>query len=257
MKQALRFIFLAALLLSATIPAFAQGSLYTRKAKLEDFPTKTLKVVAGGQSLLEIVLRDEVSSRWRISPFEFCTESEYMELKDDNSYYFLQLGEDEGVAFLVLGKGGKEEDEDNLKRPFELVRIPIASIGDPDGRELMYMGAFIDVLQGFVEDSMISDRIAYTGLKHYNKRSLAGKRVYVNTEETDTIFDAETRDAVIGIVIAPTTISFDSYCYKMLLSTDTHELYYFKKLKYRGSKDMLFSKSEKKKFGNRNGVVPL
>ena len=248
-----RFIF-CILLLLLHFPSDAQ-QLYTRKAKLEDFPTKTLKVLASGTSLLELSLREEMSSRWRISPFEFCTPEEYQELHEDSSYYFLELGTLEGIAFLTLSKGGKEDDSNNFARPFEVVRIPIASTGDPSGRELMYMGAFVEIIQKFVYEAMESEQTAYSGLKACNNKKLSGKRVYLNSEEADAIYEAGTPDTVVGIVIAPTLVSFDSYCYKMLIAPDTYELFYFKQDRYKGSNDAAFSKSEIKKFEKRNGII--
>ena len=256
MKALLQRFFLFLVLSSACLPAQAQ-QMYTRKARLADFPTRTLKVVAGGNSFLELSLKEEISSRWRVSPFEFCTVGEYESLKEDNGYYFLHLGTEEGIAFLILSKGGKEDESDNLKKPFEVVRIPIASIGDPSGRELMYMGAFIDIVQAFAEEAMISDQAAYSGLSWYNSRKLTGMRVHVNSEDVDTIFQEGTPGAVVGIVIAPTAISFRSYCYKMLISAETHELYYYGRTKYKGSKDALFSKAEIRQFERRNGIIPL
>lgn len=254
MKALLQRFFLFLVLSSACLPAQAQ-QMYTRKARLADFPTRTLKVVAGGNSFLELSLKEEISSRWRVSPFEFCTVGEYESLKEDNGYYFLHLGTEEGIAFLILSKGGKEDESDNFRKPFEVVRLPIASLGDPSGRELMYMGAFIDIIQAFVEEAMISDRTAYTGLKSYNQRTLSGRTVHVDPDGADAAFHEGTPGAVAGIVIAPTNISFDSFCYKMLIAADTHELLYFRKAKYKGSKDAAFTKSEIRQFRQRNGII--
>lgn len=254
MKALMTKLFLCLALLSAGVSAYGQ-KMYTRKAKLEDFPTRTLKVVAGGSSLLELCVREEIASRWRVSPFEFCTQEEYGKLREDNSYYFLQLGTVEGIAFLILTKGGRDDESDNLKKPFEVVRVPIASTGDPSGRELLYMGAFIDIVQAFTVEAMISDQAAYSGLKWYNSRKLTGKRVHVNGDDADSVYQAGTEGAVVGIVIAPTAISFDSYCYKMLISADTHELYYFRKTKYKGSRDAVFTKAEIRQFEQRNGII--
>jgi len=234
---------------------YGQGKMYTRKFRLEDFPTKTTKVVVGGHGFLELALREEITSRWRISPYEFCTPEEYESLKEDNSFYFLSLGEESGIAFLVLTKGGRQEQQNNLLKPFEVVRIPIASTGDPSGKELMFMGAFIDILQAFVEDAMISDNAAYSGLSWYNSRKLEGKMVYLGHEEADEHYLSEDEGAIVGICIAPTTISEGSKCYKMLISSDTHELYFYKESKYRGTKDTAFTESEMRKFEKANGVV--
>ena len=58
-------------------------------------------------------------------------------------------------------KGGKPDETDQLKKPFEVLRMPIASVDDPTGRELVFMGAFLDIIQRFTEEAMTSDRVAY------------------------------------------------------------------------------------------------
>ncbi len=245
------------LLLCAACPdSSAQGRLYTRKARLEDFPTRTTKVVIGGSSFLGFTFREEITTRWRISPYEFCSPEEYEALKSDNAYYFLEIASDKGVAFLILSKGGREDDEDNLRKPFEVVRIPIASVGDPSGKELMFMGAFIDIMQAFVEDAMVSDQAAYSGLKWYNSRKFKGKSIYVNdADAVDSLYLAGGKDALLGVTVAPTVISSGSRCYKMLISADSHELYYYSGRKYRGSKDTEFTEKEIRQFNKRNEVI--
>lgn len=256
MRQSYRIFLLSVLaVLALGLSAAAQGKLYTRKARLEDFPTRTTKVVIGGSSFLDLAFREEITTRWRISPYELCTPEEYAALKSDNSLYFLNIVSDEGVAFLLLTKGGREDETDNLKKPFEVIRVPIASIDDPSGKELMFMGAFVDILQAFVEDAMVSDKAAYSGLKWYNSRRFSGKQIYLNDPDlVDEKYLSGERDALVGVCIAPTVISFGSRCYKMLISADTHELYYFSSKKYGGSLDREFSESEIKKFNKRNGV---
>mgnify|MGYP004619940007 FL=1 len=249
MRRLFSVLFLSFLI---CLGAGAQGKLYTRKAKLEDFPTRTVKVVIGGSSFLDLSFREEITTRWRISPYEFCSPAEYESLKSDNSLYFLRIVSDEGVAFLLLTKGGKEDEDDNLKKPFEVIRVPIASIDDPSGKELMFMGAFVDILQAFVEDAMVSDKAAYSGLKWYNSRKFSGRKIYLNDPDlVDEKYLSGEDGALVGICIAPTLVSFGSRCYKMVISADTHELYYFNASKYSGSRDREFTEREIKK---RNGV---
>ena len=242
-------------LLTPAAIAFGQGNLYTRKARLADFPTRTTKVVLSGGSLLELVLKESVISNWRVSHYEFCTSEEYDKLKSSNDYYFLTLASDEGIAFLILTKGGKSDESDNLKKPFEVIRVPVASIGEPSGRELVFMGAFIDIIQTFAEDAMGSDKIAYGGLDSYNSDRLSGKQIYVDTEKVDSLYLASPDKVLLGLVITPTEITFGTFCYKMLISADTHELLYYKKVKYRGPKDSEFTDGELKMFKRRNGIV--
>ena len=79
------------LILSLFAPFYASGQakINTKRVKIADLATRTTKVVTGSGGILDSALRDEVSARWRISPFEFCTVEEYNSLKENSDYYFL------------------------------------------------------------------------------------------------------------------------------------------------------------------------
>ena len=244
---------LALLLCSAV--ASAQGKVYTRKVRLEDFPTRTTKVVLAGNSMLELALREEITVHWRISPFEFCTLEEYASLRTSNHYYFLTLAHEEGIAYLILSKGGRDDEKESLNKPFEVVRMPIAAIDDPTGREFVYMGAFLDIIQAFVEEAVVSDKTAYGGLSAVGNAKLSGRKIYLDPDAADEAYMRRETDALVGLAIAPVQITFRSVCYKMLVSADTHELFYFEKSRYRGPNDALFSDAETRRFGRRGGTV--
>lgn len=255
MNTVLKFLAAACLLVAACTPASAQGKLYTRKAKLADFPTRTTKVVASSSNLLELAFREEVSTRWRISPYEFCTPEEFKAESGDNSLYFLYIGQYDGISYLVLYKGGSEDEEENLKKPFEVARIPISSSGSPSGRELMLMGAFIDIMQAYVEDAMVSEQAAYSGLGWYNRRSIKGMDIYLDPDSADSAYMQGCGNALVGICIAPHSPEDGSKCFRMLVSADTHELYYFESAKFATPQDAAFTEREKKKFTRRNGII--
>lgn len=254
MKSRLLHLFLLAVLLFSVLPAFSQ-KIYTRKMRLADFPTKTTKVVLEGNSFLELALREEISVHWRISPYEFCDPAEYAGLRTSSSYYFLTLAQEEGLAYLILSKGGKEGETDQLKQAFEVVRMPIASVDDPSGRELVFMGAFLGIIQNFVEQAMVSDKTAYGGLSERNGLKLKDKTVYLDPDQADKAYLEGTPDALLGVTIAPVQISFSTVCYKMLISADTHELFYFEKSKYKGPSDGRFTDAEAKRFERRGATV--
>ncbi len=254
MKSTLKLIFSIVILTLYGLPSFAQGKVYTRKARMADFPTCTTKIVSSGDSFLDIAFRKEISTRWRISPYEFCTPQEYDQLKTDNSLYFLYIGTDGGVCFLVLEKGGKEEAENNLGRPFEVVRIPICSQSMPNGRELMYIGAYLDVLQAYTEDAMVSEQAAYSGLKWYNK-PFTGKTVCFEQDLSDTLFTEGRPDTIVSIYINPDEPGKDKKCFRMLISTDTHELFYYKELPFKKGDEMPFSEKEKVRIGKKNTII--
>ena len=244
-----------ALLACCWAAAFGQGKVYTRKLRLADFPTKTTKMVLAGNSFLELALREEIAARWRISPFEFCTPDEYGRLRSSADYYFLTLAQDDGIAFLVLSKGGKEGEKDQLRQAFEVVRMPMASVDDPTGRELVFMGAFLDVIQRFVEEAMISDKTAYGGLSAGNALSLRGRTVYLDPDAADEAFLREEAGALLAVTIAPNPAGPRSSCYKMLISADTHELFFFEKSRYRDPSDAAFSDADARRFTHRGAAV--
>lgn len=255
MKRRLTHLFLSLLLLAATLPVCGQGKIYTRKMRLADFPTKTTKIVLAGHSFLELTLREEISAHWRISPFEFCTQEEYARLIHSSDYYFLTLLQEEGIAYLTLSKGGKEGEKDQLKQAFEVVRMPMASVDDPTGRELVFMGAFLDIIQHFVEQAILSDKVAYGGLEASNGLRLKGKTVYLDPDAADEAYLEEKADALLGITIAPVQVSFNTFCYKMLISADTHELFYYERSRYKGPADGRFTDAEARRFSRRGATV--
>ena len=117
------------------------------------------------------------------------------------------------------------------------------------------MGAFLDILQGFVEEAMVSDKTAYLGLSAVNNGKLTGKKVYLDPDTADTIYPQQEKNALLGIVIAPGRISFRSACYKMLISADTHELFYYEKTRYKGPNDARFTDAEVKRFDRRGAIL--
>lgn len=247
----LRVLTIAALLLLPLL-TFGQAKVYTRKAKLEDFTVKTTKVVSNGQALVEINLRDEVTSRWRLSSYEFCSVDDYDKFKNDNSYYFLRLISDGGLSFLALEKGGKEEDADRFKRPFEIVRIPIGATGMFLGADIIYMDAFIDIIQNFTEDAMGSDRSGYLGLETCNSRSLKGKSVCLDEEKAAAAYAEQQPDTLVPVCFAPAPGG--EWCYKMLIDAETHELMYFNKVKYKSEGDENISDREIANFKARHAI---
>lgn len=256
MKTRLPLLFLAlALLVLPAAAARAQGKVYTRKVRLADFPTRTTKVVLEGNSLLELALREEIAVHWRISPYEFCPQQEYDRLRTSNSLYFLTLAREDGISCLILSKGGRPDEKESLKKPFEVVRMPIASADDPSGRELIYMGAFLDIIQSFVEEAMVSDKTAYGGLPAAGTGNARGCNVYLDPDAADQAFLRKETGALPGIVIAPVQIGFNTFCYKMLVNAETHELVYFSKVRYKGPADARFTDAEIRRFERQGATV--
>lgn len=254
-----------AILLSISIPAFcfAQAQITTKKHKIDDFTSKTTKVVISGDSFFEAMLEDAVKSNWRVSPYEFCSQEEFDELKNSGDYYFLlstqgQFRKEDapGIQMLSLVKGGTGNGK--ISDMLEIVSIPVTSLENPDGRELIFLPAFLDIIQNYAEASMARDWDAYIGLSNYNHnlKSIKGLEVMIATEdiekkvkegglldrysgklhtgsyeETDTYMEGNAIGKVVSYTVAPEDPKPGSHCYKMLIGTDDHKLYYFRKHK--------------------------
>lgn len=241
--------------------AGAQAQITTKKVKIEDFTQKVTKVVLNGNPFYDTSFKDEVAARWRISPYEFCTLEEFEGLKGNDSYYFLILTQGQfrketapGLQFISLVKGGQGADK-GIGNMLEVVSLPFASAEYPSGRELIFLPAFLDIIQNHTLEAMENDFNAYGGLSNtVQKLGKAGKMDIVISEDdlnslvseemTDSegmiITDEDDADSymldevsgtLVSYVVAPSEPVKGSFCYKMLIDAQTHELYYYRKHK--------------------------
>lgn len=240
--------------------ASGQAKINTKKVKIADLPTRTTKVVLGQGGIMDSALRDEVSARWRISPYEFCTVEEYNSLKENPDYYFLLIArsdekEYKGMLTLTLMKGGKAKAEDLQKRPVDVASLPISSADFPSGREVVFLPALVDIIQDYVTRAMKSDGAGYSGFDIYASqvRRTGIKRIYFSEDdlipdmdaafkeryfdedmlimsesEADKAFQDGTYNTLVSFVVAPFDPQNGSWCYKMLIDAGTHELLYFR-----------------------------
>ena len=261
MKRTLTIIILA-LVAMTTIPAdlFGQAQIYTRKEKLKDITTKTVKVVMTGDEILDEALKQSVTSTWTMSPFEFCTQEEFNKIKSDSKFYFLivvkgqQRKESEpGIDLLTMVKGGEGSDK-SINDMLEVVTFPLRSAVDPSGREFVLLPAFLSIMQEHAQGLTSSEVKAYSTVGATDSKKLRMKQIYFNEEdfsptldekvvesldedifvkddeqEVDDIFTNGTFNAVVSYVVAPTEPVNGSVCYKMLIGADDHKLYWYKK----------------------------
>lgn len=262
MGRLMKKYFIAAVLglLAAGPPAAGQGKIYTRKARLADFQTKTTKVVLSGDSILDVALREEVRRRWRISPFEFCPPEEFESLKNESSYYFLYLAEDKsGMAFLTLMKGGNDQNFRSTDSKLEVVSIPFSPVRITTGREIVYLPALIDIVQIFVEESLTSSAKSILGLSFYNGNlsRVRKKTIYVARDDldskipgrdtvgvlapgiravddfqADSLFSAGDPESLLAFSISPAEPGRGARCYNFIIAADSHDLYYYKSRAY-------------------------
>lgn len=282
MKRIIQLIFV--LMVMAPVALSGQGQIHTKKYRLSDFGTKTTKVVLGGVPIIDDAIREEVKSRWSLSPYEFCTVEEYEKLKESPQYYFLLSSKgrfkkesEPGVVMLSIMKGGKDGVSDPTKESLDVVSMPVAASASPSGREFTFMPAMIDLIQDYVEQAMGSEKVGMSsiggicvGLGRSSQKSVyickddiapsvseaqkerlfSGEKMVLADEDTaDEAFSAA-EDAVVSYVVAPASPEKGSYCYKMLIDAQTHELVYFERTAIKDENSVGFTLAELKKIAN-------
>ena len=241
------------------VMAGAQAQITTKKVKIGDFTQKVTKVVLNGNPFYDTSLKEEVAARWRVSPYEFCTLEEFDNLRGNDNYYFLMLIQGQfrketapGLQFLSLVKGGDGAGK-GIHDMLEVVSLPFASAEYPSGRELIFLPAFLDIIQNHTLEAMENDFNAYGGLSNTTRNLGKSGRMNIVFSEDDLnemtsepsdvkiiVMDEDEADgymldnvagSLVSYVVAPTEPVKGSYCYKMLIDAQTHELYYYRRHK--------------------------
>ncbi|MBO4671172.1 MAG: hypothetical protein J5640_04950 [Bacteroidales bacterium] len=227
MKKALGYFLLVLVLVCASLPLQGQKRIYTKGYKMQDFKSKTTKVVLDA-GLLGRSVRQEVTSLWTISPYEFCTPSQYEKQKTNPDYYFLHTETIRGIIYLTLEKGGKPDDSNDLKKPFNVVSVPITGEQDQSGRVHIYMPAFISAIQDYADAAMNSETAAYTGVKAICKGVPRGVTVVKDPDEADEAFTERFPKTAVQIIVTPTGDPSDKPRYHFTFGTEDYRLYSFR-----------------------------
>lgn len=243
--------------------ACAQAQINTKKVIIGDFTQKTLKVVLSGNPMMDSVLQDEVSSRWRVSPYEFCTLDDFTANRTNPDCYFMLLSKtryggeaDPEVEFLIVVKGGKKAEE-GIEDMLEVCAFPVRAAQMPSGREFDFLPAMIDITQDYIVKSMENDAVGYVGLGKFacGIAATVGKNVvvaegdvsqnvpesvrtkasnagitFVDDDEADEIMSSGDMNSVVSYTVTPANQGPESYCYKMLIGAGDHRLYYYRRL---------------------------
>ena len=215
----IRKYLMIAILAVCQICAYGEGRVYTRKARLEDFPSRTTRVVLTGGQMFDIVLKEEISSRWMASPYEFCSVADYNKDRNTDLYYFIRFTYDNDFTYMTLTKGGDPDNENQLKQGFDVVSIPIAPAEMTGGDELVYLPAYIDIMQEYITRAMESEKVAYRGLKGICSKPIGP--IYTDRQQAISAFLAGDAFANAKVVI---TSSSSNKRIEMVITTDTHEL---------------------------------
>lgn len=262
MRRFIQILALAIAGLLLTTDALGQAQITTRREKLKDFTSKTTKVVLTGDEFLDEAVKESVAATWTVSPYEFCYNEEFQNLKGNADFYFLMVVKGQfrresepGIDMLTLVKGGEGADK-SINDMFEVVSFPLRSTEDPSGREFVLLPAFLKIIQEHTTSLTDTEMKAYSNIGAKDSKRLRIKRIFFwaedfapqvdeqtkrsldedilikeDEDEVDEIFSEGTFNTVVSYVVAPSEPVNGSICYKMLIGSDNHELYYFKKHK--------------------------
>lgn len=262
MRRFIQILALAIAGLLLTTDALGQAQITTRREKLKDFTSKTTKVVLTGDEFLDEAVKESVAATWTVSPYEFCSNEEFQNLKGNADFYFLMVVKGQfrresepGIDMLTLVKGGEGADK-SINDMFEVVSFPLRSTEDPSGREFVLLPAFLKIIQEHTTSLTDTEMKAYSNIGAKDSKRLRIKRIFLwaedfapqvdeqtkrsldedilikeDEDEVDEIFSEGTFNTVVSYVVAPSEPVNGSICYKMLIGSDNHELYYFKKHK--------------------------
>lgn len=262
MRRFIQILALAIAGLLLTTDALGQAQITTRREKLKDFTSKTTKVVLTGDEFLDEAVKESVAATWTVSPYEFCSNEEFQNLKGNADFYFLMVVKGQfrresepGIDMLTLVKGGEGADK-SISDMFEVVSFPLRSTEDPSGREFVLLPAFLKIIQEHTTSLTDTEMKAYSNIGAKDSKRLRIKRIFFwaedfapqvdeqtkrsldedilikeDEDEVDEIFSEGTFNTVVSYVVAPSEPVNGSICYKMLIGSDNHELYYFKKHK--------------------------
>lgn len=244
---------------------FGQAQITTKKMKLQDFTSKTTKVVLTGNAMYDGFIQKEIKNCWMLSAVDFITLDQYEACKSNPDFYFLlkvkgQFKKESvpGIEFLTLVKGGVGSDG-QIDDLFEVVTIPFRPADDPSGREFDMLPALLGIIQDYVSQAMKNDIDGYAGLSNYNLNLNKGREYSVvfaeedlapesmlgsvknafirgavmtmDTDEADALMAKGMAHHLISYVVAPSNGALGSYCFKMLIDAGTHKLFFYKRHK--------------------------
>ncbi|MDZ4059379.1 MAG: hypothetical protein U1D64_04965 [Bacteroidales bacterium] len=268
------------LFLLITTGVQAQRIVRETKHTFETFGAKITKVVIPSTSLPDLMLRDAVNRGWRISPFEFCSFEEYNRLKSDTNFFFLMRVDgmykrelEPKIEYLTLIKGGPEVKR-GLYSSQNIITLPLQESDDNSGKSLHLLPVYIDIIQNHIYKVQQNILLAFKGTLSYSDRvsEIKGKELLFSTDllgydidedeftklfggavklvSADDLEDAiinNHKNTVVPVIINPKGDSEGSFCYKLIIGTDSHELLFFRRHKVSRRLPVGFTKEDIRK----------
>lgn len=228
MKRPIGKIIFLLFLLLLPLTSWGQKRIYTKSYRMQDFKSKTTRVVLPGPPEFDQALRESITSLWTISPYEFCTKAQFEKQKSNPDLCFLYTETNRGIVYLTLAKGGKTNDTNPLKRPLEIISVPIAGERDSSGQELLYMPVFISIVQDYTDAAMESETAAYSGIGVITHGIPHGITIYTDPAEAAEAFRNRRPASAVRIIITPDGNPASKPRHKMTFSTVDYRLFAYR-----------------------------
>lgn len=247
--------------LDRSIKQFESQKVESRIEYHAEIPTRMTKVVvAGDNSMSDLLFQNAVKKGWYISPYEFCSYEEFEKIKCDTNYYFLlrldkssRKNEDSYMEFITFLKGNQNVT-DGVGEMTELISLPVHPKEDRSGRAFAYLPAYMNIIQSFLQkvamgeanplfrkdpvplpidtakELLLTEEDFTFGItREYLDELFHGKARLVSQDEIDDALSGTFPDTIVSLIVGPEEYVKGAYCYKMLISTDTYELYFYRK----------------------------
>ena len=215
MKRIIQYLLTASLLLICGLAASGQAKVYTRGYRLEGFSNAIVKVIPTGNALFDMAFKTAITECWTLSPWEMCDVDDFTRARTEPDSYVLSVVSAGGLVFLSLDKGGKADDPDKRRRPFNVAALPLSTLEYFGLGDYSRLPAWLDILQDYVSAAVENERIAYLGLKYRNSPKLP-ERYSVAT-------------------FTPTHPAKGDFSYTLWYDEDTHALYRYEKHRFNGT----------------------
>jgi len=204
----------AALVTGMVLQAAGQAQVYTKGFLLDGFRDAIVKVIPSGNAMFDMTFKTAVIECWSISPWELCDIDDFTQVRTEEDSYVLSIVSTGGLVFLSLDRGGKAEDPDKRKRPFNVASLPISTLEGFGQNDYSYLPAWLDIIQDYVSAALENEKVAYSGLKYRNNAKLP------------EMYSVAT--------FTPLQPSKGDFSYTIWYDAGTHALYRYEKHRYNG-----------------------
>ena len=262
--------FFITLLLLLPVGIWAQKRVVPTTEDINRFyNNSTMVVIPEGNTILDAAFRQAVRDNWKATPYTFITMEEFDKQRTNPEQAFLMAlsgsyAKDKAqneYIYVGLFMGSKVE---SLNAMPEFILLPVGGTVNESENQYDMLNIFVGVVQQHmkkVKENPNLLRSALSSTYNQNVRSLKGKTLLVPEEnigfqptqdeankffhsklqlvsydEISDAIDERANNTVIAYVVYPDSEQTKgSYYYKILVSTDTCDIYYYREQRIGGA----------------------